>query len=138
MQQPLKQKKLSDIILVQLENMILEGGLLPGEKLLPERELAKKFDVLYISNVPKMGVNATGKVIVHGIEDSYQREKQTLDEHTLDDEARRFIALVDEFYDCHKLLVINAEADIKTLYTGKKLSFEYARTQSRIVEMQNW
>ncbi|MBU2925389.1 pyruvate dehydrogenase complex transcriptional repressor PdhR [Colwellia sp. 4_MG-2023] len=45
MQQPLKQKKLSDIILVQLENMILEGGLLPGEKLLPERELAKKFDV---------------------------------------------------------------------------------------------
>jgi len=45
MQQPLKQKKLSDIILVQLESMILEGGLLPGEKLLPERELAKKFDV---------------------------------------------------------------------------------------------
>ncbi|WP_024609657.1 cell division protein ZapE [Pseudoalteromonas sp. TB64] len=100
--------------------------------------LAKQFDVLYISKVPKMGVNATGKVIVHGIEDSYQREKQTLDEHTLDDEARRFIALVDEFYDCHKLLVINAEADIDTLYTGKKLSFEYARTQSRIVEMQNW
>jgi GntR family transcriptional repressor for pyruvate dehydrogenase complex len=45
MQQPLKQQKLSDIILVQLETMILEGGLLPGEKLLPERELAKKFDV---------------------------------------------------------------------------------------------
>jgi cell division protein ZapE len=100
--------------------------------------LAQQFNVLYVANVPKMGVNATGKVIVHGIEDSYQREKQTLDEHTLDDEARRFIALVDEFYDCHKLLVINAEADIDTLYTGKKLSFEYARTQSRIVEMQNW
>lgn len=45
MQQPLKQQKLSDIILVQLESMILEGGLLPGEKLLPERELAKKFEV---------------------------------------------------------------------------------------------
>ena len=100
--------------------------------------LAKEFDVLYIANVPKMGVGATGKVIVHGIEDSYQREKQTLDEHYLDDEARRFIALVDEFYDCHKLLVINAQAQIETLYEGKKLSFEYARTQSRIVEMQNW
>lgn len=100
--------------------------------------LAKEFDVLYIANVPKMGVGATGKVIVHGIEDSYQREKQTLDEHYLDDEARRFIALVDEFYDCHKLLVINAQAQIKTLYEGKKLSFEYARTQSRLVEMQNW
>ncbi len=100
--------------------------------------LAKEFDVLYIANVPKMGVGATGKVIVHGIEDSYQREKQTLDEHYLDGEARRFIALVDEFYDCHKLLVINAQAQIETLYEGKKLSFEYARTQSRIVEMQNW
>jgi len=100
--------------------------------------LAKEFDVLYIANVPKMGVGATGKVIVHGIEDSYQREKQTLDEHYLDDEARRFIALVDEFYDCHKLLVINAQAQIETLYEGKKLSFEYERTQSRIVEMQNW
>jgi len=100
--------------------------------------LAKTFDVLYIENVPKMGVGATGKVIVHGIEDSYQREKQTLNEHFLDDEARRFIALVDEFYDCHKQLVINAQADIETLYEGKKLSFDYARTHSRIVEMQNW
>ena len=100
--------------------------------------LATQFDVLYVSNVPQMGVKATGKVIVHGIEDSYQREKQTLDEHTFDDEARRFIALVDEFYDCHKLLVINAQTDIEHLYKGKKLSFEYARTQSRIVEMQNW
>jgi len=100
--------------------------------------LAKQFDILYIENVPKMGVGATGKVIVHGIEDSYQREKQTLNEHYLDDEARRFIALVDEFYDCHKLLVINAHAHVDYLYQGQKLSFEYARTQSRIVEMQNW
>ena len=100
--------------------------------------LAEQFSVVYIANVPIMGKEATGKVIVHGIEDSYQREKQQLDEHTLDDEARRFIALVDEFYDCHKLLVINAQADINELYQGKKLSFEYARTQSRIVEMQNW
>ncbi|AQP99365.1 cell division protein ZapE [Pseudoalteromonas aliena] len=100
--------------------------------------LATQFDVLYVSNVPQMGIKATGKVIVHGIEDSYQREKQTLDEHTFDDEARRFIALVDEFYDCNKLLVINAQTDIEHLYKGKKLSFEYARTQSRIVEMQNW
>jgi cell division protein ZapE len=75
---------------------------------------------------------------VHGIEDGYQREKQILNEHYLDDEARRFIALVDEFYDCQKLLVINAHAHVDYLYQGQKLSFEYARTQSRIVEMQNW
>ncbi|MFT5529347.1 MAG: GntR family transcriptional repressor for pyruvate dehydrogenase complex [Alteromonadaceae bacterium] len=41
----LKPKKLSDVILAQLEKMILEGSLQPGEKLLPERELAKQFAV---------------------------------------------------------------------------------------------
>ena len=40
-----KQQKLSDIILSQLENMIIEGSLEPGEKLLPERELAQQFQV---------------------------------------------------------------------------------------------
>ncbi len=42
---PVKQAKLSDVILAQLEAMIIEGSLKPGEKLLPERELAKLFDV---------------------------------------------------------------------------------------------
>ena len=41
----LKPKKLSEVILTQLEEMILEGSLQPGEKLLPERELAKQFEV---------------------------------------------------------------------------------------------
>ncbi|WP_105200192.1 MULTISPECIES: pyruvate dehydrogenase complex transcriptional repressor PdhR [unclassified Pseudoalteromonas] len=40
-----KAAKLSDVILAQLENMILEGSLAPGEKLPPERELAKQFEV---------------------------------------------------------------------------------------------
>ena len=42
---PLKQPKLSDVILAQLEAMILEGNLLPGQQLPPERELAKQFSV---------------------------------------------------------------------------------------------
>lgn len=37
--------KLSDVILAQLEAMILEGSVLPGEKLPPERELAQQFEV---------------------------------------------------------------------------------------------
>jgi len=40
-----KPQKLSDIILAQLEAMIIEGSLQPGEKLLPERELALQFEV---------------------------------------------------------------------------------------------
>lgn len=43
--QTIKQPKLSDVILSQLEAMIIEGSLKPGQKLLPERELAKLFDV---------------------------------------------------------------------------------------------
>ena len=41
----IKQPKLADVIESQIESMILEGSLELGEKLLPERELAKQFDV---------------------------------------------------------------------------------------------
>ncbi len=41
----IRQAKLSDVIEQQLEYLILEGTLRPGEKLPPERELAKQFDV---------------------------------------------------------------------------------------------
>ncbi|MDE8740028.1 GntR family transcriptional regulator, partial [Escherichia coli] len=41
----IRQPKLSDVIEQQLEFLFLEGTLRPGEKLPPERELAKQFDV---------------------------------------------------------------------------------------------
>ncbi len=41
----IRQPKLSDVIEQRLEQLILEGSLRPGEKLLPERELAKQFEV---------------------------------------------------------------------------------------------
>jgi GntR family transcriptional repressor for pyruvate dehydrogenase complex len=44
-EKPVKQAKLSDIILARLETMILEGSIKPGQKLPAERELAKQFDV---------------------------------------------------------------------------------------------
>jgi GntR family transcriptional repressor for pyruvate dehydrogenase complex len=40
-----KQPKISDIIMQQLESMILEGSFTPGQKLPPERELATRFEV---------------------------------------------------------------------------------------------
>ena len=42
----IRQPKLSDVIEQQLEFLILEGTLRPGEKLPPERELAKQYDLL--------------------------------------------------------------------------------------------
>ncbi|SES98469.1 pyruvate dehydrogenase complex transcriptional repressor PdhR [Thalassotalea agarivorans] len=45
LKKPVKQAKLSDVILAELEAMIIEGSLKAGEKLPAERELAKQFEV---------------------------------------------------------------------------------------------
>ncbi|MEL7287013.1 MAG: AFG1/ZapE family ATPase, partial [Pseudomonadota bacterium] len=132
-------RKLSCILLAQDAIMFDFMALCSGPRSTADYiYLAERFQRVYLVNVPVMGCGATGKQIVHGIEDSYQREKQDLQEHFLDDEARRFIALVDEFYDRSRLLVISAKMGISDLYQGQKLAFEYARTESRLVEMQNW
>ncbi|MFQ6004050.1 MAG: cell division protein ZapE [Woeseia sp.] len=55
----------------------------------------------------------------------------------LDDQARRFIALVDEFYDRKVKLLVSAATTIECLYAGQKLSFEFERTRSRFIEMQS-
>ena len=43
--QRIQSRKLSDVITEQLESMIVDGRLLAGQKLPPERELAQKFEV---------------------------------------------------------------------------------------------
>lgn len=53
-----------------------------------------------------------------------------------DDAARRFISLVDEFYDRGVKLVLSAEVPLPALYAGKRLAFEFQRTVSRLQEMQ--
>ncbi|MBO3277602.1 cell division protein ZapE [Pseudomonas schmalbachii] len=75
-------------------------------------ELAKIFHAVLLANVEQMGV-------------------------TKDDMARRFINLVDEFYDRNVKLIISAEVELKDLYTGGRLEFEFQRTLSRLLEMQS-
>ena len=75
-------------------------------------ELAKIFHAVVISNVEQMGVHE-------------------------DDLARRFINLVDEFYDRNVKLILSAEVELKDLYTGGRLVFEFQRTLSRLLEMQS-
>ena len=54
-----------------------------------------------------------------------------------ENQARRFVALVDEFYDRKVKLMVSAAAKIETLYAGPKLTFEFQRTTSRLIEMQS-
>ena len=53
------------------------------------------------------------------------------------DPTRRFIYLVDEFYDRRVKLLVRAEQPILELYQGQKLAFEIERTRSRLLEMQS-
>ena len=75
-------------------------------------ELASVFHTVFLENVPEMN---GGK----------------------DDQCRRFINLVDEFYDRNVKLVISAATRPEQLYDGGNLSFEFQRTLSRLQEMQS-
>lgn len=75
-------------------------------------ELAREYHTVILSNVPGLG-----------------RAK--------DDQARRFVNLVDEFYDRQVKLVISAERPLAELYSTGKLDFEFQRTVSRLLEMQS-
>jgi len=100
-------------------------------------KLADNFKIVLLDKVPQFSGDKINSV-ASGVEDGYQRKSGMLDQlRHLDDEARRFIALVDEFYDRKVRLIINAEVDIIELYQGEQLSFEFARCQSRLIEMQS-
>jgi cell division protein ZapE len=75
-------------------------------------ELAREFHTIIVSNVPAM----------RGADD---------------DQARRFINMVDEFYDRGVKVLMSAEAPVESLYRDGKLTFEYQRTLSRLQEMQS-
>jgi len=75
-------------------------------------ELSREFHTVLVSNIPQ------------------------LDEFN-ENATRRFIALVDEFYDRQVKVIISAAVPLIELYKGTRLNFEFQRTESRLQEMQS-
>jgi len=75
-------------------------------------ELSRLYQTVLVSNVPRFDA-------------------------LLENQARRFIALVDEFYDRSVNLIVSAAAVPAALYRGERLGALFARTASRLVEMQS-
>jgi cell division protein ZapE len=75
-------------------------------------ELSRLYQTVLVSNVPRFDA-------------------------TLENQTRRFIALVDEFYDRRVKLILSAAAPATELYRGERLRRDFLRTQSRLEEMQS-
>ena len=75
-------------------------------------ELARTFQTVLISGMPVMDASH-------------------------ENQARRFVALVDEFYDRRVKIILSAAAPPEAIYTGALLQFEFQRTISRLQEMQS-
>ena len=56
---------------------------------------------------------------------------------SMDDSARRFIEMIDEFYDRNVTLIVSASVEPDQLYRGKRLKREFERTASRLYEMRS-
>ncbi|GAA5194391.1 cell division protein ZapE [Ferrimonas gelatinilytica] len=77
-------------------------------------ELARLYHTVLLSGVVPMGAAGRG-----------------------DDVARRFIAMVDEFYERGVKLIISADVPMAQLYSQGQLEFEFRRCLSRLTEMQS-
>ena len=103
--------------------------------------LAEQFKIIYISGIPVLGGELREKKVARGTEDAIDMIAKVADRPfiaaRMDDEARRLISLVDEFYDQNIQLVISAEVALEQLYCSGGLEFEFQRTHSRLIEMQS-
>jgi len=75
-------------------------------------EIARDFETVIISSIPIM-------------------------DDSKNDVVQRFIQLIDALYDHKVKFLATAFANPGQLYTGKRLAFEFKRTQSRLYEMKS-
>lgn len=86
---------------------LCDGPRGPGDYI----EIARQFQTVLLANIPVMS-------------------------DMENDMAKRFVTLIDEFYDRHVKLIATAAAEPDALYNGKRLAHEFERTVSRLQEMR--
>lgn len=103
--------------LVDIPQATKKLGLVNAESFLNEPmaasdflKIAQRFEGLFLNGLKKFSKNDNNKL-------------------------KRFMILVDIFYDQDKQLLVCAETDPSDLYHGGHLSFEFDRTISRLIEM---
>jgi cell division protein ZapE len=106
-------------------------------------ELAKIYKTILLFNIPPMSGQAFERIKARGTEDNGSNINVSANKTgerevvlaPMDDAVRRFIALVDECYDCQVNLFLTAYVPQNELYKSGALMFEFERTKSRLVEM---
>ena len=74
-------------------------------------EIAARYQAVVVAGIPRMG-------------------------EAMASEARRFVTMIDVFYDHRVKLICSAAVAPEALYAGGKGGFEFHRTVSRLMEMQ--
>jgi cell division protein ZapE len=132
------ERALSRIFTTQAEGTVQDGGeLIINDRPIPVRKRARNivwFDFAALCEGPRavadyIALAKTSPAVI--ISNVPQFSIYT------DDAARRFVQLVDEFYDRHVKLILSAAAAITDLYDGERLRAEFGRTESRLIEMQS-
>ena len=102
-------------------------------------ELAERFSILMVSNIPQLSSQPYEHIKARGTEDVTEDAGATGERQVSlgvnDDAVRRFISLVDECYDRGVVMYFHADVALDSLYQQGALLFEFRRTQSRLVEM---
>ena len=75
-------------------------------------DIAKQYHTVLLANIPQL-------------------------DKKLHDATRRFIELVDEFYDRNVNLIVSSAKTPENMYTGKRLSEPFQRTSRRLTEMSS-
>jgi cell division protein ZapE len=90
-------------------NQLCDGPRGPADYI----EIARQYQTVLLANIPQMDENDN-------------------------DQVKRFMTLVDEFYDRNVKLIVTAVAQPEELYRGSRYAREFQRTVSRLMEMRTY